>query len=234
MNRTIKFRGKTSKIMQTFSIDQIQEMLKELNWTALQNTAELIKKGAKLYVPDELDYEKSNADSICLLGTPHKLIRPTTIDQVWTENLTLDGLGWDFYEDNPKNRQDGYGQLFPHYLDFVIKKIVEKHGLEIPSNEDWNALVNSVQGNALTLMNKSMGGTNESGFGVLPAGYRSNNGSAFLNRGYSAVFWSSSAYSATYAWYRNFHYAYSQVERYANTRSYGLSVRCVRDLKITN
>jgi uncharacterized protein (TIGR02145 family) len=213
--------------VQIFSIDQVQEMLKELNWTGLQNTAKLIKKGAKLYVPDELDYEKSNADSICLLGTPHKLIRPTTIDQVWTENLTLDGLGWD-YENNPGNRQDGYGKLFPHYLDFVIQKIVEKHGLGMPSNEDWDALINSVKRNALALMDKSMGGTNESGFGVLPAGYHQYDGSDFDDRGYVAVFWSSSDNSTTTAWDRSFEYAYSQVSHYPSYRSNGLSMRCIK------
>jgi uncharacterized protein (TIGR02145 family) len=67
----------------------------------------------------------------------------------------------------------------------------------------------------------------------VPAGNRNNNGSAFNNRGNNAVFWSSSAYSATYAWYRNFNYAYSQVERNANNRSNGFSVRCVRESRQT-
>jgi uncharacterized protein (TIGR02145 family) len=233
--------------VQTFTIDQIQEMLKGLNWTALQNTAELIKKGAKLYVPDELDYEESNADSICLLGIPHKLIRPTTIDQVWTENLTLDGLGWD-YMDNPENRQNGYGQLLPHYLDFVIQKIVEKHGLGIPSNKDWDALINSVQGNALALMDKSMGGTNKSDFGVLLTGYRgwedSDNrcSSLFFDRGKQAFFWSSSCLDytvpdhigaastfSTSIWVQEFAKTTKNlVTRDCTSRSWGFSMRCVK------
>jgi uncharacterized protein (TIGR02145 family) len=72
-------------------------------------------------------------------------------------------------------------------------------------------------------------GTDVYGFRVVPAGYRGSNGSAFNYRGSQAIFWSSSAYSATYAWSRPFSYEYSQVNRGTGTRSYGFSVRCVRD-----
>jgi uncharacterized protein (TIGR02145 family) len=72
-------------------------------------------------------------------------------------------------------------------------------------------------------------GTDVYGFRVVPVGYRTNNGSDFTNRVDHAVFWSSSAYSATVAWSRHFNYAYSQVSRHTSSRSGGFSVRCVRD-----
>jgi uncharacterized protein (TIGR02145 family) len=67
------------------------------------------------------------------------------------------------------------------------------------------------------------------GFRVLPAGSRNYSGSGFNGRGYVAYFWSSSAYSSTNAWSRYFYYANATVYRYSLNRSYGFSVRCVRD-----
>jgi hypothetical protein len=68
------------------------------------------------------------------------------------------------------------------------------------------------------------------GFRVLPAGYRNYDGSNFYNRGNNAFFWSSSAYSATNAWNRYFNYNNATVNRNNNNnRSYGFSVRCIRD-----
>jgi uncharacterized protein (TIGR02145 family) len=67
------------------------------------------------------------------------------------------------------------------------------------------------------------------GFRVLPAGLRNYDGSNFNYRGHSAYFWSSSAYDGTYAWYRLFYYTNATVNRGYYARSYGFSVRCIRD-----
>jgi uncharacterized protein (TIGR02145 family) len=72
-------------------------------------------------------------------------------------------------------------------------------------------------------------GTNESGFGAVPAGSRYTNGAQFYNRGTGAVYWSSSVGSSSAAWHRQFYYNNAQVHRYLNNRSNGFSVRCVRD-----
>jgi uncharacterized protein (TIGR02145 family) len=72
-------------------------------------------------------------------------------------------------------------------------------------------------------------GTDAYGFRVLPAGYRHANGSYFYGRGGHAIFWSSSAYSAAGAWSREFYYNYATVYRGNAYRSYGFSVRCIRD-----
>jgi uncharacterized protein (TIGR02145 family) len=72
-------------------------------------------------------------------------------------------------------------------------------------------------------------GTNEFGFGMVPAGYRGINGSQFLHRGTNVYYWSSSVASATYAWRRLFGSSHAQVNRYNNSRSRGFSVRCIKD-----
>ena len=74
-------------------------------------------------------------------------------------------------------------------------------------------------------------GTDVYGFRALPTGYRNHNGSYFDNRGIYAIFWSSSAYSSSYAWIRAFYYGNPTVHRSNGyNRSYGFSVRCIRDL----
>jgi uncharacterized protein (TIGR02145 family) len=72
-------------------------------------------------------------------------------------------------------------------------------------------------------------GTNSSGFGAVPAGYRNNNGSQFGTRGIGVSYWSSSVGSSSNAWYRGLYYNNAQVSRSLNYRSLGFSVRCVKN-----
>jgi uncharacterized protein (TIGR02145 family) len=77
--------------------------------------------------------------------------------------------------------------------------------------------------------NASALGTDNYGFRVLPASYRSGDGSCFTSRGVNAYFWSSSAFNSANAWSRSFYYGNATVGRYNYNRSSGFSVRCVRD-----
>jgi uncharacterized protein (TIGR02145 family) len=72
-------------------------------------------------------------------------------------------------------------------------------------------------------------GTDEYGFSLLPAGYRRGNGSVFVTRGLAAAYWSSSVSRESDAWCRNFYSSTAQVYRMSNARSYGFSVRCIKD-----
>jgi uncharacterized protein (TIGR02145 family) len=73
-------------------------------------------------------------------------------------------------------------------------------------------------------------GTDTYGFRGLPAGNRAHNGANFNGRGNYVNFWSSSASSSSLAWHRSFHYDRADVEHLASNRSFGLPVRCIRDL----
>jgi uncharacterized protein (TIGR02145 family) len=72
-------------------------------------------------------------------------------------------------------------------------------------------------------------GSDKYGLRVLPSGLRGYDGSTFYYRGTVAYFWSSSAYDGTNAWYREFSYNNADVARYYSHRSYGFSVRCMKD-----
>ena len=66
-----------------------------------------------------------------------------------------------------------------------------------------------------------------SGLDVLPAGYRSTDGS-FSKRGSGADLWSSLE-SGTSAWRRYLRYDHTGVSRRTNDQAYGFAVRCLRD-----
>ena len=59
---------------------------------------------------------------------------------------------------------------------------------------------------------------------------RSNSG-AFSGIGGNGNWWSSTENNTNNAWNRNLNYNNSNVNRNNNNKSYGFSVRCVRDLK---
>jgi len=112
-------------------------------------------------------------------------------------------------------------------------------GWHIPTDAEWTTLAtflggSNVAGGKLkeagyTHWNSpNTGATNSSGFTGLPGGLRRYNG-YFNNSGNNGYFWSSSVYSSSSAWHRSLYHNYQNVYRYNNYRTYGFSVRCVRD-----
>ena len=93
----------------------------------------------------------------------------------------------------------------------------------LASETGWNSSTNTCAvGNDPT-------SNNATGFSAVPAGYC--NGSSFINAGNYAYFWSSTQdeSNSSYAWYRNLYYASAYVTRGSSSKSYGFSVRCLRD-----
>jgi uncharacterized protein (TIGR02145 family) len=72
-----------------------------------------------------------------------------------------------------------------------------------------------------------LGANNATGFSAVPAG--AYYGPPFDGAGSDARFWSSTEYSSSNAYYRNLYYVNAYVTSYGNSKSYGYSVRCLRD-----
>jgi uncharacterized protein (TIGR02145 family) len=72
-------------------------------------------------------------------------------------------------------------------------------------------------------------GTDDYGFGAVPPGHRHHNGVQFYNRGTSVHYWNSTVGGSNSAWYRSLYYDNALSLRTDSRRSFGLSVRCVRD-----
>jgi uncharacterized protein (TIGR02145 family) len=112
-------------------------------------------------------------------------------------------------------------------------------GWHIPSDAEWTTLTTYLGGESVAggklkeagtthWQTPNEGATNESGFTALPAGYRYNDGT-FSNIGNFGYWWSSTENYTSSAWRRNVIYSYGIVYRIGSSKSYGFSVRCLRD-----
>jgi uncharacterized protein (TIGR02145 family) len=72
-------------------------------------------------------------------------------------------------------------------------------------------------------------GTDTYNFHALPTGVRNQDGSNFYYRGIDASFWSSTSEGSVRGHYRDFAYSTGQMFRQSGWRSYGFTIRCMRD-----
>lgn len=112
-------------------------------------------------------------------------------------------------------------------------------GWHMPSDAEWTELVDFVGDNghsgiegaalkAISGWNSSSGnGTDNYGFTILPGGVRDDGNGTYNNVTYLGIFWSTTEIYGTNAYTRNF--VYSDVFRDNFYKSYGHSVRCVKD-----
>ena len=165
--------------------------------------------------------------------------------QTWmAENLNYNtNSGSWCYENNTSNCTK-YGRLY----DWETAKKVCPSGWHLPSDDEWKKLEmflgmsktdadntgwrGTEEGKKLKSTsgwNSSGNGTDAYGFTALPGGYRSYD-ETFDDVGSHGYWWSSSEYGTAVAYYRYMRYSYSGVYRSPNDKTYGFSVRCVRDL----
>jgi uncharacterized protein (TIGR02145 family) len=123
-------------------------------------------------------------------------------------------------------------------------------GWHVPTDSDWNKLVISIDSGAdttgtitpssiaggkmkstSTLWNTAAPpspGTDNFGFTALPGGYRTDGGS-FDDIGNFAIFWSTTEDSNFFSWYLSLYYTDGGVLRFSLRKSFGASVRCLKD-----
>jgi uncharacterized protein (TIGR02145 family) len=152
--------------------------------------------------------------------------------QTWmAENLNYEAEGSKCYDNNPANGQK-YGRLY----DWEMAKKACPPGWHLPSDEEWQELVNFAGGKEIagtelksaSGWNSNGNGTDEFGFAALPGGYGSSDG-GFGNVGEYGGWWSATEGIAAYAWNRNMSYSSADVSRDGNGKTILFSVRCVQD-----
>ena len=111
-------------------------------------------------------------------------------------------------------------------------------GWHLPSKEDFETLVAAVGGESTAgdklkaasgwVKQKKSDGTEKSGFDARPAGYRFHNG-FYSQEGRNVYFWSGTETSADTAYYMSLSYDFGGSFLGAGVKTYGFSVRCVKD-----
>jgi len=109
-------------------------------------------------------------------------------------------------------------------------------GWHVPSDAEWIKLTDTTLSSAtagkVLKANSNLWSTNTGtdvyGFSVLPAGVRYDDGSFGYLSG-NAFFWSSSEYTASNAWYRDFYYTGGGVDHFNDFKVYGFLLRCLQD-----
>ncbi|MCL2261405.1 MAG: fibrobacter succinogenes major paralogous domain-containing protein [Fibromonadales bacterium] len=152
-------------------------------------------------------------------------------NQIWmSENLNDASKGGKCYENKPENCKK-YGRL---YTWKEATKACPK-GWHLPSNEEWQTLVDFAGGNEIAgkKLKAKIGweegnGTDEYGFSALPGGFCTPDGS-FLIVGGLGFWWSATELSTVSAYGWDMYYVNSGVNENYNGKSYLLSVRCVKD-----
>ncbi|MEN9323004.1 MAG: hypothetical protein RL699_784 [Bacteroidota bacterium] len=184
-------------------------------------------------------------------GTPI----PQVTDPTQWANLTTGA--WCYYNNDPANGRI-YGKLYNCYAvmgiynatsaaNSALRKKLAPTGWHVPTYAEWSSLINCLDPNADGGNNfpniaggkmKSTGtslwqspntdATNASGFTGFPGGLRDGSGT-FGDVGYFGMWWNSSDDGSSYAYYQYLYYSDGSVVRDINSRTYGFSVRCIKD-----
>jgi uncharacterized protein (TIGR02145 family) len=153
-------------------------------------------------------------------------------NQTWmAENLNYEASGSRCYVDDPANGQK-YGRLY----DWETAKRACPPGWHLPSDKEWQELVDFAGGNAIAGRRlkaaswwvNNGNGTDDYGFAALPGGLVSSDG-RFANGGGSGLWWSATELSAAGAYRWGMDCDDELVSRDGRNKSYLFSVRCVKD-----
>jgi len=109
-------------------------------------------------------------------------------------------------------------------------------GWRLPAREEWNDLVTEIgdHGEASRKLKSTTGwrddmnGTDEFGFTAIPSGHR-NAAGTFRDVGSGGFWWSATVYEDGKAWSRLKGWVFGIVDEYSDNKSYGFSVRCIRE-----
>jgi len=141
------------------------------------------------------------------------------------------------YENNSANCAT-YGRLY-NWFAVSDKRNIAPAGWHVPSDAEWQTLVNYLGGESVAggkmkeigtthWISPNEGATNVSGFAALSGGYRVNSGN-FGDLGSNTDFWSSSEGSSGSAWSWRLGYNSASVYQCSGSKRRGFSVRLVRD-----
>ena len=143
---------------------------------------------------------------------------------------------------NDSTYNSKYGNLYNWYVikdEVNINKNVCPIGWHVPSEIDWNILINYLGGEKIaggklkeiqiTSWNQTNENTtNSSLFTALPSGYR-NNGGNFGSIGNYGYWWTSTELNSIDAYYKGMYSNSESISTNNSNKKLGLSIRCIKD-----
>jgi len=222
------------------------------SWTTLQNnsgsvididgnTYQTVTIGSQVWMKENLKVSKyRNGDPI-----------PTNLsDTDWQS--TTSGASAIYNNDSANNTT--YGKLYNWYAVADPRGLCPA-GWHVPTDHDWQLLTkyldpaadttqccSNIAGGKMKSTGTIEAGTglwnspnqdanNSSGFTGLPGGDRLGNGSngIYVNIGTNGFWWSSTEYTSSFAFFSYLLYNFDFSYRYNDLKTYGFSVRCLRD-----
>ncbi len=205
------------------------------------NIYHTVKIGTQTWMVENLKTTKYND------GTAIPLVTDNT---AWAA-LSTSAYCW--YNNDATTYKNTYGALYNWYAVNTAK--LAPTGWHVPTDIEWTTLANYLIANGYNYdgtttgnkIAKSLAATtdwladtgtgtigndltknNSSGFTALPGGFRGSI-AAFYGIGGNGFWWSSTEYSTTGAWDRSLGYGGGALGRVDFAKSYGLSVRCIKD-----
>jgi uncharacterized protein (TIGR02145 family) len=162
---------------------------------------------------------------------------PLVTDNAAWASLTTPG--YCFYDNDAGVNKTTYGALYNWYT--VNTGKLCPTGWHVPADAEWTTLSNFLGGEIVAggklketgtihWGTPNDGATNSDGFTALPGGFRQNDGS-FYNINDDDFWWSTTTSSSqpTKAWTRDVNYNYPYVYTDIYLKSFGYSVRCLKD-----
>jgi uncharacterized protein (TIGR02145 family) len=152
------------------------------------------------------------------------------------EEAGLNGKpAWCYFDNDPENGML-YGKLY-NWFAVNDPRGIAPEGYHIPTDQEWNDLEDLLGEDPGKILKSEYGwdGTDLIGFNALPGGYRDTDGSFhtidFPTMRNYAYFWSASERNddSASAWNRSLYASSGSVNRKGNDKSYGASVRYLRD-----
>jgi len=178
---------------------------------------------------------------------------PNITDANTWDNLTTGAYVW---YDNDISWKDKYGALY-NWFTTVDPNGLCPTGWHVPTDDEWTNLTDYIGGTSsphanelksCRQVNSPLGGgcntsehprweedtyygnygTDDYGYSGLPGGARYSYG-VFNDVGSFGIWWSSTEYSSSYAWFRYLGYYFGYVSANSYIKQNGFSVRCLRD-----
>ncbi|MBK7173295.1 MAG: T9SS type A sorting domain-containing protein [Bacteroidales bacterium] len=229
--------GRSGHYRTVFMLVPSQSQAVEFNFIACtdadSNNYSVVEIGAQTWMAENLKVTHYRD------GTP---IPNVTSNSEWA---VLSTAAYCWYNNDEANYKNSYGALYNWYA------VADSHnicptGWHMPRDYDWTILSTYLGANAGGKMKSTRtapndpqprweapntDATNESGFSGLPGGSRDDFIATFYLNGHYGNWWSKTEDSGNTldAWSRNLYHEHGILSKDDNGKSYGFSVRCLRD-----